>query len=58
MLAGANLGTRPILVQIYLETFQNLRFSYGMALSLVLTAISLLVSLVFVLRFYRTTRFD
>lgn len=58
VLAGANLGTRPILVQIYLETFQNLRFSYGMALSLVLTAISLLVSLVFVLRFYRTQRFD
>jgi multiple sugar transport system permease protein len=58
VLAGANLGTRPILVQIYLETFQNLRFSYGMALSLVLTAVSLLVSLVFVLRFYRTTRFE
>ena len=58
VLAGASLDTRPILVQIYLETFQNLRFSYGMALSLVLTAASLLVSLVFVLRLYRTTRFE
>ena len=58
VLAGASLETRPILVQIYLETFQNLRFSYGMAMSLVLTAVSLLVSLVFVLRFYRTTRFE
>lgn len=58
VLGGASLETRPILVQIYLETFQNLRFSYGMALSLVLTAVSLLVSLVFVLRLYRTTRFE
>lgn len=58
VLGGSSLETRPILVQIYLETFQNLKFSYGMALSLVLTAITLLVSLVFVLRFYRTTRFD
>ena len=58
MLAGASLETRPVLVQIYLETFQNLHFSYGMALSLVLTAVSLLVSLVFVLRVYRNTRFD
>ena len=58
VLAGASVETRPILVQIYLETFQNLRFSYGMALSLVLTAVSLLVSLIFVLRFYRPTRFE
>lgn len=58
ILGGASLGTRPILVQIYLETFQNLRFSYGMALSLTLTAISLLVSLVFVLRLHRATRYD
>ena len=58
VLAGSSLETRPMLVQIYLETFQNLRFSYGMALSLALTAVTLVVSLVFVLRFYRTTRFD
>jgi multiple sugar transport system permease protein len=58
VLAGASLDTRPVMVQIYLETFQNLHFSYGMALSLVVTAVSLLVSLVFVLRVYRHTRFD
>lgn len=58
VLAGSSLETRPILVQIYLETFQNLRFSYGMALSVVITFVSLLVSLVYVLRVYRNTRFD
>ena len=46
------------LVQIYLETFQNLHFSYGMAMSLVITLVALLMSLVFVLRVYRNTRFD
>jgi len=58
VLAGSSLETRPVLVQIYLETFQNLRFSYGMALSLTITLVSLLVSLVYVLRVYRNTRFD
>ncbi|YBV94332.1 sugar ABC transporter permease (plasmid) [Phyllobacteriaceae bacterium JZ32] len=58
VLAGASLETRPVLVQIYLETFQNLRFSYGMALSVVITLVSLIVSLVYVLRVYRNTRFD
>jgi multiple sugar transport system permease protein len=58
VLAGASLDTRPVLVQIYLETFQNLHFSYGMALSLVVTAVSLLVSLVYVVRVYNTTRYD
>ncbi len=58
VLAGSSLETRPILVQIYLETFQNLRFSYGMALSVSITFVSLLVSLVYVLRVYRNTRFD
>ncbi|MBD8555001.1 sugar ABC transporter permease [Rhizobium sp. CFBP 8762] len=58
VLAGSSLETRPVLVQIYLETFQNLRFSYGMALSVVITLVSLLISLVYVLRVYRNTRFD
>lgn len=58
VLAGSSLETRPILVQIYLETFQNLRFSYGMALSVSITFVSLLVSLIYVLRVYRNTRFD
>ncbi|MEO2038749.1 MAG: sugar ABC transporter permease, partial [Martelella sp.] len=39
-------------------TYQNLRFSYGMALSLTITFVSLLVSLVYVLRVYRNTRYD
>ena len=55
---GASHDTRPILVQIYLETFQNLNFSYGMALSLVVTLLSLLVSLSFVMKVYRDTRLD
>lgn len=58
VLSGASLETRPVLVQIYLETFQNLRFSYGMALSVTITFVSLLVSLIYVLRVYRNTRFD
>ena len=58
VLAGASLDTRPMLVQIYLETFQNLHFSYGMALSLVVTLGALLVSLVYVVRIHHDTRFD
>ena len=58
VLAGSSLDTRPILVQIYLETFQNLHFSYGMALSLVVTVVSLLVSLVYVARIHHNTRYD
>jgi multiple sugar transport system permease protein len=58
VLTASSLDTRPILTQIYLETFQNLHFSYGMALSLVLTAVSLLVSLIFVVRIHNSTRFE
>jgi multiple sugar transport system permease protein len=58
VLAGSSLDTRPVLIQIYLETFQNLHFSYGMALSVLVTIVSLLASLVFVLRVYSTTRYD
>ena len=58
VLASSSLDTRSVLIQIYLETFQNLHFSYGMALSLVLTLVSLVVSLVFVLRIYRSTRME
>jgi multiple sugar transport system permease protein len=58
VLAGPSLDTRPILIQIYLEAFQNLHFSYGMALSLVVTFVSLLVSLLYVVRVYRNTRFE
>jgi multiple sugar transport system permease protein len=58
VLASSSLDTRPILVQIYLETFQNLHFSYGMAMSLTVTVVSLLVSLVYVVRVYHNTRYD
>jgi multiple sugar transport system permease protein len=58
VLNGASHDTRPILGQIYLETFQNLNFSYGMALSLMVTLLSLVVSLSFVMRVYRDTRLD
>jgi multiple sugar transport system permease protein len=58
VLNSSSLDTRPVLMQIYLETFQNLKFSYGMALSLVLTAVSLLVSLIFVVRIYTSTRLE
>ena len=58
VLNGASRDTLPILGKIYLETFQNLNFSYGMALSLVVTLLSLLVSLSFVVRVYRDTRLD
>jgi multiple sugar transport system permease protein len=58
VLAGASMETRPLLAQIYLETFQNLRFSYGMAMSMVVTFVSLAVSLLFVWRIHRSTRVE
>jgi multiple sugar transport system permease protein len=58
VLVGSSLDSRPIMTQIYLEAFQNLRFSYGMALSLVVMVVSLLVSLVYVVRVYHNTRFE
>jgi multiple sugar transport system permease protein len=58
VLSSSSLDTRPILIQIYLETFQNLHFSYGMALSLTVTVVSLLVSMVYVVRVYNNTRYD
>ena len=51
-----SVETRPILLQIYLEAFRKFHFSYGMALSLMVTIISLLISLGYVLRVYRNTR--
>jgi multiple sugar transport system permease protein len=55
---SASIDTRPVVIQIYLETFQNLHFSYGMALSLVLTLVSIIVSAVFVVRLYNSTRLE
>ena len=58
VLAHNAVETRPILIQIYLEAFKKFNFSYGMALSLMVTVISLLISLGFVLRIQRTTRLE
>ncbi|HVO04982.1 MAG TPA: sugar ABC transporter permease [Candidatus Cybelea sp.] len=58
VLASSSLDTRPVLVDIYMETFQNLRFSYGMALSLIVTVVSLLASGIYVIRVYQNTRYD
>ncbi len=58
VLARNSVETRPILIQIYLEAFRKFHFSYGMALSLVVTLVSLLVSLGYVLRLHKNTRLD
>ena len=58
ILTGTSLNTRSALVQVYMSAFQNLRFSSGMALSVLVMAASLVVSLVYVLRVYRETRLD
>ena len=58
VLARNSVETRPILIQIYLEAFRKFHFSYGMALSLVVTLVSLLVSLGYVLRVHQNTRLD
>ena len=58
ILAGSSLDTRTVIVQVYLSAFQNLKFSYGMALSVLAMIASLLVSLVYVLKVYRETRYD
>lgn len=50
ILAGASLGTRTVLVETYMLAFQNLRFSAGMALSVLVMIVSLAVSLVYLLR--------
>ncbi|NDW06441.1 carbohydrate ABC transporter permease [Jiella pacifica] len=58
IMGGSGLGTRSVIIQVYMSAFQNLRFSYGMALSLLAMIASLVVSLIYVLRVYRETRMD
>jgi multiple sugar transport system permease protein len=57
ILAGSSLDTRTVVAQVYMSAFQNLHFSYGMALSVLVMIASCLVSLVYVLRVYRETRY-
>lgn len=58
VLASNALETRPILIQVYLEAFKKFQFSYGMALSLMVTLVSLAISLGYVLRLQKNTRLD
>ena len=58
ILNGTGFDTRTIMIQVYMSAFQNLKFSYGMALSIMAMLASLIVSAVYVLRVYRETRFD
>ncbi len=58
ILNGASTDTRSITIQTYMASFQNLKLSLGMALSLLVMVASLAVSAVYVLRVYRETRFE
>jgi len=57
ILNGTSRDTRTLLVQVYMSAFQNLHFSYGMALSALVMFVSLAVSLFYILRIQRTTEF-
>jgi multiple sugar transport system permease protein len=58
ILTGSSLDTRTVIIQVYMSAFQNLKFSFGMALSILAMIASLVVSLIYVLKVYRETRFD
>ena len=58
ILNGASLDTRSVIIQVYMLAFQNMKFSGGMALSVLTMIVSLCVSLIYVLRVYRETRFE
>ncbi|MFC3181267.1 carbohydrate ABC transporter permease [Cypionkella sinensis] len=58
ILNGASLDTRSVIIQVYVLAFQNMKFSGGMALSVLTMVVSLAVSLIYVLRVYRETRFE
>lgn len=58
ILNGPSATTRPIQGQIYITAFQDLRFSYGMAMSIAVMLVSILVSALYVRRVYRETRYD
>jgi multiple sugar transport system permease protein len=58
ILGGASVDTRTVLIQVYQSAFQDMHFSYGMSLSVLVMLASLAVSLVYVLKVHRETRFD
>lgn len=55
ILNGSSGDTRTLLIQVYMSAFQDLHFSYGMALSVLVMFASLAVSLVYVMRIPRET---
>lgn len=58
ILNGNSMDTRPAIVQVYQLAFNNLKFSMGMALSILVMIVSLVISAVYVIRVYRETRFE
>jgi len=58
ILNGASLDTRSVMIQVYMSAFQSLKFSYGMALSVLAMLASLIISAVYVVRVYSETRYD
>lgn len=58
ILNGNSMDTRPAIVQVYQLAFNNLKFSMGMALSILVMVVSLVISAVYVMRVYRETRFE
>lgn len=58
ILTGASAATRPIQGQIYITAFQDLKFSYGMAMSIVVMAVSILVSALYARRLSSQARMD
>ncbi len=58
ILNGNSMDTRPAIVQVYQLAFNNLRFSMGMALSILVMIASLIISAVYVVRVYRETRYE
>lgn len=58
ILNGASADTRSVIIQVYVNAFQNMKFSLGMALSILAMVVSLAVSAIYVLRVYRETRLE
>ena len=54
ILAGQSLDTRTLLIEVYILAFNDMGFSYGMALSVVMI-VTLLLSVYSIMRLYRDT---
>jgi multiple sugar transport system permease protein len=58
ILAGRGLDTRTILMEVYVLAFLDLRFSYGMALSVLVMLASIAISMLYVVRVQRDSGLD